>query len=127
VPRGWELPKEYANIDERDCRAAQKIGGAEPCATSRDRTAIRRNSDLLTKVRERLSKDISSGPFSISLTDAMQEWLDLLKSSSLEKVLELLVDDSENARQLRQSTPFAGILTQEERRRIIEKHESAGV
>jgi hypothetical protein len=57
----------------------------------------------------------------------MQEWLDLLKSSSLEKVLELLVDDSENARQLRQSTPFAGILTQEERRRIIEKHESAGV
>jgi hypothetical protein len=26
------------------------------------------------------------------LTDAMQEWLDLLKSSSLEQVLELLVD-----------------------------------
>ena len=88
---------------------------------------IRRNSDLLTKVRERLSKDISSGPFSISVTDAMQEWLDLLKSSSLEQVLELLVDDSENARRLRQSTPFAGILTQEERRRIIEKHGSAGV
>jgi hypothetical protein len=38
-----------------------------------------------------------------------------------------LVDDSENARRLRQSTPFAGILTQEERRRILEKHESAGV
>src|ERR1700741_513017 len=87
---------------------------------------IRRNSDLLTKVRERLSNDISSGRFSISLTDAMQEWLDLLKSSSLEQVLELLVDDSENARRLRQSTPFAGILTQEERRQILENDESAG-
>src|SRR6201987_4034685 len=88
---------------------------------------ISRNPDLLTKVRERLSKDIRSGRFSISLTHAMQEWLDLLESSSVEQVLELLVDDSENARRLRQSTPFAGILTQEERRRILEKHESAGV
>jgi hypothetical protein len=57
----------------------------------------------------------------------MQEWLDLINSSSLEQVLEFLVDDSENARRLRQSTPFAEILTQEERRRILEKHESAGV
>ena len=88
---------------------------------------IRRNPDLLTKVRERLSRDMRSGRFSISLTDAMQECLDLIKSSSLEQVLEFLVDDSENARRLRRSTPFAGILTQEERRRILEKHESAGV
>lgn len=69
---------------------------------------IRGNPDLLTKVRERLTKDTRSGRFSISLTDAMQEWLDLLKSSSLEEVLELLVDDSENARRLRQSTPLCG-------------------
>jgi len=88
---------------------------------------INRNPDLLRKVRKRLSKDIHSGRFSISLTDAMREWLDLLKSSSVERVLELLVDDSENARRLRQATPFAGILTQEERRCILEKHESAGV
>ena len=88
---------------------------------------IRRNPDLLTRVRERLAKDIRSGRFSISLTHAMQEWLDLLNSSSVEQVLDFLVDDGENARRRRQSTPFAGILTQEERRRILEKHESAGV
>ena len=57
----------------------------------------------------------------------MREWLDLLESCRVEQVFELLVEDSENARRLRQSTPFAGILTQEERRRILEKHESAGV
>ncbi|HYZ74376.1 MAG TPA: hypothetical protein VE641_14970 [Chthoniobacterales bacterium] len=88
---------------------------------------IRSNPDLLSRVRDRLSKDIRSGRFSTSLTDAMQEWLDLLDSSSVEQVLELLVDEGENARRLRQSTPFTGILTQEERRRILEKHESAGV
>ena len=49
---------------------------------------IGRNPQLLAKVRERLGKDVSSGQFSISLTDAMQEWLDLLKSSSIEQVLE---------------------------------------
>ena len=46
----------------------------------------------------------------------MREWLDILKSNSVEQVLQLLVDDSETARRLRQSTPFAEILTQEERR-----------
>jgi hypothetical protein len=40
---------------------------------------------------------------------------------------DVLVDEGENGRRLRQSTPFAGILTKEERRRILEKHESAGV
>jgi hypothetical protein len=88
---------------------------------------VRSNPDLLSSVRERLSKDIRSGRFSISLIDAMQEWLDLLDSSSVEQLLELLVDEGGNGRRLRQSTPFAGILTQEERRRILEKHESAGV
>jgi hypothetical protein len=88
---------------------------------------IRSNPDLLSSVRERLSKDIRSGRFSISLTDAMQEWLDLLDSSSVEQLPELLVDEGENGRRLRQSTPFAGILTKEERRRILEKHESPGV
>jgi hypothetical protein len=88
---------------------------------------LRQNPDLLARVRERLSKDINSDRFSISLIDAMQEWFDFLNTSSVEQILEFLVDEGENARRLRQSTPFAGILTQEERRRILEKHESAGV
>jgi hypothetical protein len=88
---------------------------------------IRKKPDLLTGVRDRLLKDIGSGRFSISVTQAMQEWQDILNTGSLEQILELLVDPGENARRLRQSTPFAGILTQEERRRILEEHEPAGV
>jgi len=56
---------------------------------------VSQNPELLTSVRERLSKDIHSGRFSISLTVAMQEWLDLLDTSSLEQILELLVDQGE--------------------------------
>jgi hypothetical protein len=88
---------------------------------------VRRNPELLAGVRERLANDIKSGRFSLSVTDAMQEWLDLLNASPLEQVLELLVDPGENARRLRQSTPFAGILTQGERRRLFEAHESSRV
>ena len=121
------MRKEYANIDENMAARHRKLEERSLALHREIAQRIRRNPDLLTKVHERLSKDIHSGRFSISLTDAMQEWLEILKSNSVEQVLELLVDDSQNARRLRQSTPFAGILTQEERRRILEKHESAGV
>jgi hypothetical protein len=47
----------------------------------------------------------------------------LLNASSLEEVLELVFDQGENSRRVRQSTPFAGILTQEEQRHILEKHQ----
>jgi hypothetical protein len=36
---------------------------------------IRKNPHLFTEVRDRLSKDIRSGRFSVSLTDAMQDRL----------------------------------------------------
>jgi len=106
----------HRRLEERSLALHREIAGR-----------IRRDPGLLSAVRDRLTKDIESGQFSLSVTDAMQEWLDLLNTHSLKEILKLLVDRSENARRLRQSTPFAGILTQEKRRRILEKHESAGV
>ena len=88
---------------------------------------IRKNPGLLSRVRDRLVRDIRSGRFSERLTDVMQEWLDLLNESSLGQILALLVGEGENARRLRQSTPFAAILTQEERCRIVKEYEKAGV
>jgi len=67
-------------------------------------------------MRERLANDINGGRFSRSVMDAMQEWLGLFDANSLEQPLQRWVDPGKNARRLRQSTPFAGILTQEERR-----------
>jgi len=42
----------------------------------------------------------------------------------VEKILDLLTSDDENARRLRQSSPFAGVLSQEERRSIFDEYEA---
>ncbi len=50
------------------------------------------------------------------------EWQELLENQSLEEILDFMVSDSERARRLRQSSPFAGILTPQERWRIYEAY-----
>jgi hypothetical protein len=49
----------------------------------------------------------------------LKEWKGLLKQP-WENIAALITELSENAARLRQSSPFAGVLTQEERRRIYE-------
>ena len=48
-----------------------------------------------------------------------REWKEIL-GKPLAEIMELLVSDDENARRLRQSSPFCGILTPRERWRIYE-------
>jgi hypothetical protein len=50
------------------------------------------------------------------------EWQELLENQSLEETLDFMVSDSERAIRLRQSSPFAGILTPQERWRIYEAY-----
>ena len=50
------------------------------------------------------------------------EWQELLENQSLEEILDFIVSDSERAKRLRQSSPFAGILTPQERWRIYEAY-----
>ena len=50
------------------------------------------------------------------------EWQELLENQSLEKILDFMVSDSERAKRLRQSSPFAGVLTPQERWRIYEAY-----
>jgi hypothetical protein len=57
---------------------------------------------------------------------ALQEWKEILRSEPLEQVLSLLEEDSERPDRLRQSSPFAGILSPEERMEIMRAYDSAG-
>jgi hypothetical protein len=50
------------------------------------------------------------------------EWQELLENQSLEETLDFMVSNSERAIRLRQSSPFAGILTPQERWRIYEAY-----
>jgi len=53
---------------------------------------------------------------------SLVEWQKLLENQSQEGILNFIVSDSEKARRLRQSSPFAGILNPQERWRIYEAY-----
>lgn len=56
---------------------------------------------------------------------ALREWREILRTYSLDALVTLLgADASEHATRLRQSTPFVGILTAQERERILSHFES---
>ncbi|HEY0418170.1 MAG TPA: hypothetical protein VGC80_01485 [Acetobacteraceae bacterium] len=56
-----------------------------------------------------------------SLSPAMAEWEQIL-SGTVDQVAKFLVERSEKATRLRQSSPFTGILTEPERLAIYESH-----
>lgn len=48
-----------------------------------------------------------------------EEWNEILRASSVEEVVALITADTEDARRLRQSTPFVGVVPREERDTIL--------
>jgi hypothetical protein len=54
------------------------------------------------------------------LIPAFMEWENILENNKREQILFILESDSEEAVRLRSSSPFTGILTESERKRIFE-------
>jgi hypothetical protein len=55
------------------------------------------------------------------LPPALTEWEDIFRKEKREHILTLLESDSEDSRRLRSSSPFTGILSENERMKIFEK------
>lgn len=55
--------------------------------------------------------------------DCLREWMEII-GQGLPSVLEALADFSEEGRRLRQSSPFALLMPQDERARILAKYEA---
>jgi len=72
---------------------------------------IRNDPRLLEPVRARLDEWLERGDRSSSYAAEWRRIVDL----PIPKLVEFLVDPGEHARELRQSTPFAGFLTPAER------------
>jgi len=87
---------------------------------------IRRQPELMDFVRSNLRSTLNDQKLSDSCKDALKEWDFLISHSPMDTVLNTLVEESEKGQRLRQSTPFWGILTQEERRETFRQYESAG-
>jgi hypothetical protein len=82
---------------------------------------LRGDPELLERVNETVSRWSRSRPHST----ALKEWRDLLSMRDIGWILSFLRSRSEEATRLRQSSPFAGILTEEERSRIFRRYASA--
>ena len=54
---------------------------------------------------------------------ALREWEMILANNPTERILEILVQDDEEGQRLRQSDPFVGILTEEERLWFLESYD----
>jgi hypothetical protein len=79
---------------------------------------VRANPALLDRARENVHRwQADEGSPKLALV----EWEQIL-SGSVNQVAEFLAERSERATRLRQSSPFAGILTEAERRAIYESY-----
>jgi hypothetical protein len=73
---------------------------------------------LLEVARANLSRWLHANP-----SAALMEWGGVLERSSLPELVALLRSTSESAVRLRQSSPFAGVLTREEREVILRRYD----
>ena len=83
---------------------------------------IRFNPDLLRMALQNLERWTTTG--SKVTKPLFEEWKRIIQTWPLEKLLELLGEQSERASQLRQASPFTGILSQREREEIFQRYET---
>ena len=62
--------------------------------------------------------------YSVHSKEALTEWLELIRSKGLPGVLAALEDRSEEGQRMRQSSPFAVLMPQDERQRILDRYEA---
>lgn len=85
---------------------------------------LRRSPDKLSLVTNWIAYRLSDPNYSNQGKDALQEWLDLIESEGVEGVLRVLDDRGEDATRMRQSSPFAALMPQDQRLKILEKYEA---
>ena len=82
---------------------------------------LRDDPGLVEVARANLRRWLARGDdYSAGARRALEDWQRLLERAPLEEVLSVLTDPSEKGTQRRQSSPFAGILTEEERMSIYD-------
>jgi len=54
---------------------------------------------------------------------ALEEWQRLLETRTIPELIAIMTEDSDEGQRLRQSTPFAGVLSEEERKEIFARCE----
>ena len=86
---------------------------------------IRVHPDLRSIALGNIDRWTARNDYPPAVLRALRRWCELLNLAPLDELLAAMTDPSEHGHQMRQNTPFAGILTQDERLRIRDDHEKA--
>ncbi len=100
-------------IDERNYEMDQVIG-----------RLLQQDPSKLNFVESWIKQRLEDPGYSIHSKDALKEWLDLIQCRGLPGVLDVLADRSESSNRLRQQSPFAVIMPQDERVEILRRYEA---
>ncbi len=85
---------------------------------------VRQNPALILEVRAALNRWLKATDESDRGRSSLLEWQKRLDEQSLEQSLTFISSEDEEACRLRQSTPFVGLLTEEERMSVFRKYEA---
>lgn len=85
---------------------------------------LRRDPAKLNLVVGWIQERMADPAYSLHSKDALQEWLKLIEARGLPGVLATLADRSQNAFRMRHSSPFAIVMPQDERMRILRRYEA---
>ncbi len=101
----WTSSQEY--IDEVSlllhCAVAEKLKG---------------NYELINIARNNLQRWMQTGK-DFEDVGAWVDWKEILETSSIDEVIEVITADTDEGQRLRSSSPFVGIISQDERKRIM--------
>lgn len=97
----------HQNIDARSRALASAVADE-----------LRRQPDLADVARKNVAAWMKSSSSGVRST--LEEWDDALKGST-EQIIELLTGEGERAVRLRQSNPFAGVLSSKQRNEILNR------
>ena len=87
---------------------------------------LRKNPSLINKVRQNLNRWMKiQREQSGYVSSCKLEWDEILRTQPLEKILEILEGETQETDRLQHSSPFSGILTQEERESCLKAHYAA--
>lgn len=79
---------------------------------------IRSRPELMAVARQNLDRWIAQEEQHGQVSRGLLDWKRIFETHTTEQILNLLCEQSEEADRLRHATPFAGILTEEEREAI---------
>jgi hypothetical protein len=85
---------------------------------------IRANPKLVQIALANTGRWLANPDYSESNRQEILEWKRIMETTTVAELVTLLESSSEEARRLRQSSPFCGILTMGERQAIFRKYEA---